>query len=87
VVAPGVAASVAGRLGPDGVGVTLVNPSGVTTRFGSQFRGETNEAALDAAETLDPEDVADAISYAARQESPATVSELDLNRRDVFEQF
>ena len=83
----GFAASMAGRLGPDSVGVSLVNPSGVTTPFGSQFREQTNDVALDEESTLDPDDVAEAIGYIASQEPPATVSELDLNRQDIFERF
>ena len=34
----GFALSVSGRVGSDGVAVTLVNPSGVRTAFGSEFR-------------------------------------------------
>jgi len=83
----GFAASMAGRLGPDGVGVTLVNPSGVTTEFGSRFREQTNAPVLDEQTTIDAEDVAESIRYAAAQEPPATVTELDLNRRDIFERF
>lgn len=83
----GFALSIAGRAGPDGVGVTLVNPSGVTTQFGSEFRDRSNVTALDDESTLDATDVAGAIAYAAAQEPPATVTELDLNRRDVLERF
>jgi NADP-dependent 3-hydroxy acid dehydrogenase YdfG len=78
---------VAGRVGPDGVGVTVVNPSGVRTRFGSEFRDTTNAESLADEWTLTPEDVADAISYAAALDAPATVPEIDLYRRDVFERF
>lgn len=83
----GFALSVAGRVGPDGVGVTLVNPSGVTTGFGGEFRERTNERALDDATTLDPSDVAAAVAYAVDQDAPATVTELDVNRRDIYERF
>lgn len=83
----GFALSVSGRVGPDGVAVTLVNPSGVRTAFGSEFRDQTNNTALDASTTLDPTDVADAIAYAAEQEAPVAVTELDVNRRDIFERF
>lgn len=83
----GFALSVAGRVGPDGVGVTLVNPSGVTTGFGGEFRDRTNERALDDAATLDPSDVAAAVAYAVDQDAPATVTELDVNRRDMYERF
>lgn len=83
----GFAASVAGRVGPDGVGVTLVNPTGVPTEFGSQFREETNEQALDPNETLTAGNVAEAIRYAAEQNSPAAVAEIDLYREDIYERF
>ena len=83
----GFALSVAGRVGPDGVGVTLVNPSGVTTEFGSEFRDRSNRHALDDDATLDPSDVAAAVTYAAERDPPTTVTELDLNRRDIYERF
>jgi NADP-dependent 3-hydroxy acid dehydrogenase YdfG len=83
----GFARSVAGRVGPDGVGVTVVNPSGVTTPFGSEFREEPNETALDEETTLDAADVADAVVYAAGRDAPATVTELNLDRRDVLARF
>jgi len=83
----GFALSVSGRVGPDGVAVTLVNPSGVRTAFGSEFRDQTNTTALDASTTLDATDVAEGIAYATEQEAPVAVTELDLNRRDIFERF
>jgi NADP-dependent 3-hydroxy acid dehydrogenase YdfG len=83
----GFAASVAGRVGPDGVATTLINPSGVTTNFGSQFRERSNNETLDSDTTLDVTDVVDAILFAARQGAPAAVTELDLNREDIFDRF
>ncbi|ERG97081.1 SDR family oxidoreductase [Haloquadratum walsbyi] len=83
----GFAASVAGRIGPEGVATTLINPSGVTTNFGSQFRKRSNNEALDAETTLDVTDVADSILFAAQQDAPAAVTELDLNRQDIFDRF
>lgn len=83
----GFAASVAGRVGPDGVAVTLINPSGVPTKFGSQFRDETNEESLDPDQTITADDVANAIRYAADQESPAAAAEIDLYRQDIYERF
>jgi NADP-dependent 3-hydroxy acid dehydrogenase YdfG len=59
----------------------------VRTAFGSEFRDQTNNSVLDASTTLDPTDVADAIAYATEQEAPVAVTELDLNRRDIFERF
>lgn len=86
-IRPALRLSVAGRAGPDGVGVTLVSPSGVTTEFGSEFRQQGNEAALDDASSLDASDVAETIAYATDQEVSATVTELDLNRRDIYQRF
>jgi NADP-dependent 3-hydroxy acid dehydrogenase YdfG len=83
----GFAASVAARVGSEGVGVTVVNPSGVPTGFGGEFRDATNADRLDPDAELDATDVADAIAYAARQDPPATVTELDLYRRDVLGRF
>jgi NADP-dependent 3-hydroxy acid dehydrogenase YdfG len=83
----GFAASVAGRVGTDGVGVTVVNPSGVPTEFGSEFREATTADRLDPDATVSAEDVADAVVFAAGQRPPATVNELDLYRRDIHERF
>ncbi len=83
----GFALSVAGRVGPDGVAVTLVNPSGVPTAFGSEFRAQSNVEALDPDTTLAPEDVANAIVYAVSQDHPVAVTELDINREDILARF
>ena len=83
----GFAASLAARLGPDGVGVTVVNPSGVPTEFGRELRETTNADRLDPDATLSAADVADAVVYAAGQDAPATVTELDLYRRDILGRF
>ena len=77
----GFAASLAGRVGPDGVAVSLINPSGVPTAFGSEFRQETNDEALDPERTITPGDVAAAVRYAVRQDAPAAVAELDRRSR------
>lgn len=71
--------SIEGDADADGVGVTVINPSEVRTRV---WREEYDEG-----EILEPETVADAIAFAARQDSPATVSELDLYRRDKLSGF
>ncbi|QSG02553.1 SDR family oxidoreductase [Natranaeroarchaeum sulfidigenes] len=83
----GFAHSLAGRVGPDGVAVTLVNPSGVPTEFARERRERTNAERLDPDEEITAEDVADAIVTAARQDAPAAVTELDLFRRDIYERF
>jgi len=83
----GFAHSLAGRVGPDGVAVSLVNPSGVPTEFARERRERTNAERLDPDEEITAEDVADAIVTAVSQESPGAISELDLFRRDIYERF
>ena len=65
-----------------GVGVSVINPTEVRTEFGSED-GEALEAQFAPGEVTDPEEIADAIVFAARQ-SNSTVHELDLYRRDKF---
>ncbi|WP_226023256.1 SDR family oxidoreductase [Halomicrobium salinisoli] len=76
--------SLAGSVGPDGVGVTVVNPTEVRTEFGSED-GESLGERLDPDEAADPGDVAEGIAFAAEQEPPNVVQELDFYRRDKFE--
>ncbi len=83
----GFAKSVAGRVGPDGVAVSVVNPTGVPTEFGSDMRESTNAELLDHDAAVSAEEVADAIATAVAQDAPGAVSELDLYRRDIFERF
>jgi len=83
----GFALSLSGQLGEDGVAVSLVNPAGVTTEFGKEYREQTNAELLDSDEVLTPEEVAEGIAYAARVESPNAVSELNLYNRDKFSHF
>jgi NADP-dependent 3-hydroxy acid dehydrogenase YdfG len=79
----GFAHSVAGAVGEAGVGVTVVNPSEVRTEFGDD---ESFEERFDAGEVTEPDEIGDAIAFAARQDR-STVSELDLFRRDKFSSF
>ena len=81
----GFAHSVEARAGDDGVAVTVVNPSEVRTAFGSES-GESFEERFDEGEVTEPEEIAEAVAFAARQEN-STVSELDLYRRDKFSGF
>jgi NADP-dependent 3-hydroxy acid dehydrogenase YdfG len=78
----GFAHSVAAQVGDTGVGVSVVNPTEVRTEFGSE-EGDPFEERFDAGEVTEPEEVADAIVFAARQDR-STVQELDLYRRDKF---
>ncbi len=76
----GFAQSVSAQVGGD-VGVTVVNPSEVRTEFGD---GWSMEELYDEGEVTEPEEVAAAVVFAAEC-SPSMVSELDLYRRDKFE--
>ncbi|MFC7133242.1 MULTISPECIES: SDR family oxidoreductase [Salinibaculum] len=80
----GFALSLAGQVGEDDVGVTIVNPTEVRTEFAKEFRDELSKDQFDPGEVTEPEEVAEAIAFAARQEPPNTVAELDLYRRDVL---
>lgn len=83
----GFAMSLAAQVGTDDIAVSIINPSEVRTEFGNEFRAEDNLAAqrFEPGEVTDPEDVAEAIVFAASQQSPNAVTELDLYRRDKFE--
>ena len=81
----GFAHSVEGNVGDDGVAVTVVNPSEVRTEFGAVY-GESFADRFDEGEVTEPEEVAEAIAFAAGQKG-STVSELDLYRRDKFSGF
>lgn len=80
----GFALSLAGQVGPDGVGVSLVHPSEVRTEFGREHRDRTNREKYGPDVTA-PADVADAVAFAARQEQPDAATEIELYRRDKFE--
>jgi hypothetical protein len=82
----GFAHSLAGSVGEDGIGVTVVNPTEVRTEFGSED-DQSFEEAFDPGEVTEPEEVADAIVFAAGQEPPTTVEEIDVYRRDKFAHF
>jgi NADP-dependent 3-hydroxy acid dehydrogenase YdfG len=82
----GFAHSVEARYGDDGVAVTVVNPSEVRTEFNDED-GEAFADAFDEGAVCEPEDVADAIAFAATQDAPVTTSEIDVYRRDKFSGF
>ena len=82
----GFAHSLAGQVGDDDVGVTVVNPSEVRTEFGGVDRAPAKER-LEPGEVTEPETIADAIVFAAKQTPPDTAQEIDLYRRDKFDGF
>jgi len=79
----GFAKSLAGQIADDEVAVTVINPSEVHTNLAD---GEM-KARFDEENIASPEDIASAITFAAGQEEPLTVSELDLYRRNRFKEF
>lgn len=83
----GFALSLSGIVGEDDVAVSVVNPTEVRTEWGRESADSTHEERFAPNEVTEPEEVADAIVFAARQESPNMVSELNLYRRDKFSHF
>ncbi|ERG94644.1 MAG: short-chain dehydrogenase [Haloquadratum walsbyi J07HQW2] len=80
----GFAKSVAAQVGDTGVGVSVINPSEVRTEFdveGKQFSDRFEQG-----EVTEPEEVAEAITFAAAQEY-STVQELDIYRRDKYTEW
>jgi len=78
----GFAKSVAAQVGDDGIGVTVVNPSEVRSEF-EATDGRTFAEVFEEDEATEPEEVADAIVFAATREG-SSLSEIDINRRDKF---
>ena len=76
----GFAQSVSAQVGGD-VGVTVINPSEVRTEFGD---GWSMEELYDEGDVTEPAEVAAAVVFAAEC-APSMVSELDLYRRDKFD--
>lgn len=80
----GFSLSLAGQIGDDGIGVTVVHPSEVRTELGGSEDRRPTKDRYEPGEITEPEDVAATIVFAAKQESPNTISELDIFRRDKF---
>ena len=82
----GFALSLAGQIGDDDIAVTVVNPSEVRTEIGIAEDRPAHEryADMDAPESAD---IASAIAFAARQDPPNAVAELNYYRRDKFSEY
>lgn len=80
----GFALSVEAQVGPDGVGITIVNPAEVRTDI--EVLGKPVKDRFDKGEIVEPEEVADAVVFAASQDN-ATISELDVYWRGKLGQF
>jgi len=81
----GFALSVEAATGGEGVAVTVVNPSEVRTEFGNED-GDAFEERFAPGEVTEPQEVAEAIAFAASLDH-STVSELDVYRRDKLTFF
>ena len=79
--------SLEAQVGDDDVAISVVNPSEVRTEFGHQAERGPAKERIDPGEATEPEDVAEAIIFAATRDSPDTASEIDLYRRNKFTHF
>lgn len=82
----GFAHSIESIVGEDGVAVTLVNPSEVRTTIKSE-EGEEYKEKFDEREVTEPEDIAEVVIFAAKQDKPNTLSQVDVYRRDKLSDF
>jgi NADP-dependent 3-hydroxy acid dehydrogenase YdfG len=78
----GFAKSLSGNVGEDDVAVSVINPSEVRTEFGKVY-GESFAERFDEGEVCEPEEIAEAVVYAAKQ-SPSMAAEIDVYRRDKY---
>lgn len=78
----GFAKSVAAQVGDEGVGVSVINPGAVRTEFESTD-GKPFKEIFEAGEASEPEEVAEAITFAASREG-SSLSEIDINNRSKF---
>lgn len=75
------AKSLSAQVGDEGVAVTVVNPSEVRTEFASES-GSSFAERFEEGEVTEPEEVAEAVLFAAGQEQTSTINEIDVYRRD-----
>lgn len=81
----GFAKSLSAQIGDDDVAVSVINPAEVRTEFGKVY-GESAAERYDPGEVSEPEEVAEAVVFAARQ-SPSMAAEIDVYRRDKYTGF
>lgn len=82
----GFAHSIEAVVGKDGVAVTLINPSEVRTEIQSED-GEAYKNKFNENEITNPEEVAEAIVFAASQTKTTTLSEINIYRRNKISDF
>ncbi len=80
----GLALSLSASSGDEGVAVTVINPSEVRTNFAGQ-ESEEFKSRFEEGEVTEPEHIAESIVFAAKQEKPNTVSEMDIYRQDKLD--
>ncbi len=82
----GFAHSIEAIYGKEGVGVTLVNPSEVRTEIPSEdgiaYRNKYEEG-----EILEAEEVAETVLFALKRSGSATLSQIDIYRRNKLSEF
>jgi len=78
--------SLSAQIGNENVAVSIVNPTEVRTEFAAES-GSSFAERFEEGEVTEPEDIAEAIVFAARQQKPNTVNEIDMYRRDKMEDF
>lgn len=83
----GFALSLSGDVGEDDVAVSVVNPTEVRTEWGRETSDTTFREEFEPNEVTEPDEVAEAILFAARQEAPTMASEINIYRRDKFSHF
>jgi NADP-dependent 3-hydroxy acid dehydrogenase YdfG len=82
----GFAASLQGTYGDEDVAVSCINPTEVRTEYGSED-GTAAKEAHEPGSVTEPIEVADAVAYVVRQESPNAITSLDIYRRDKLTHF
>lgn len=83
----GFALSLAGELGEQDIGVSVINPAEVRTQFGSDLRERSQAEQYDPGEVTEPEDVAEAVSFVAQRKTRNVVPELQLYHRGKLSEF
>lgn len=81
----GFALSIEGMVAEDGIGISVIYPAEVRT--GIEVLGVPMDERFDEGDISEPEEVADAVAFAVRQQGNSTVTELNLYWRGKLGQF
>jgi len=77
----GFAKNIEAREGKNNVGVTLINPGDTRTEI--NYKGQEYKDVYEEGEASEPEDIAEAVVFAAKQERRCTASTVDLYQRSL----